>query len=133
MSILASVAIITLGALWLALPGDHALAWVSIGMGVAILAVASVQRAYLVRRLRHIWNQMEPMELTVREGGFIANAAGELAEVAWSRFVRFREAQNHFLLYKSADLYAIVPKRGFAGEADLAAFREMAAKGIGHT
>ena len=44
--------------------------------------------------------------------------------------MRFREAENHFLLYRSADLYTIVPKRGFSSVADIEAFREVAARGI---
>ena len=130
-STVASGAIIAIGSVWLALPGNHALAWVSIGIGVAILALGTVQRMYLVRRLRDQWSQMEPMDLTVRETGFLANERGALSDVAWSRFVRLGEAEHHFLLYKSADLYAIVPKRGFANESDIDAFREIATKAIG--
>jgi hypothetical protein len=84
----------------------------------------------MVRRLRRTWNQMEAMALTVRGDGFTANAQGAVSEVAWSRFVRLHESPNHFLLYRSADQYAIVPKRAFADQAQLDAFRELATKGI---
>jgi hypothetical protein len=129
-SILASVAIIVLGLVWLALSGDHAGPWISIGIGAALLAASTMHRAYLTRRLRRTWNQLEETELTVREAGFMIIERGAQSEVAWSRFVRFREAPHHFLLYRSSDLYGIVPKRGFASAADLDAFRDLATKGI---
>jgi YcxB-like protein len=129
-STLASVALIAVGLVWLAFPGNHALAWVSVGTGGAILSVGTLQRKFLVARLRRQWNQMDAMELTVRERGFVAHTRGTQSEVAWSRFVRFREAEQHFLLYSSDDLYSIIPKRGFASQAELDAFREMASKGI---
>jgi len=131
-SSLASLALVAIGSLMLMLPGNHALAWASIGFGVAALAIGSLHRVYLVRRLRRTWNQSEPTELRVRESGFTATANGAQSEVAWSRFVRLREAENHFLLYRSTDLYAIVPKRGFANQADIDMFRDMATRGIAH-
>lgn len=129
-SIVASGAIIAIGLIWLVLPGNHALAWLSIGIGLAILVLGIVQRAYMVRRLRHTWNQTESMELTVRDGGFTANAEGAVSEVVWSRFVRLHEGPKHFLLYRSPDQYAIVPKRGFDGQAEVDAFRDIATRGI---
>lgn len=129
-SILASLALIGLGLACLALPGSAALAWACLGFGAATLAIGSVYRACHLRRLRHEWSQLEPIEVTVQDSGLIADERGTRTEVAWSRFVRFREAENHFLLYRSADLYTIVPKRGFSSVADIEAFREVAARGI---
>jgi hypothetical protein len=128
---LASLGLVAFGALLLALPGNSAFAWVSIGVGVALLALSTTQRILLTNRLRRQWNQIDPMELTVREGGLVASTRGTQTEVQWSRFLRFREADNHFLLYSSQDLYSLVPKRGFATQADMDAFRDLVAKRIG--
>jgi hypothetical protein len=108
-------------------------AWACLGFGAATLVIGSVYRACHLRRLRHELSQLEPIEVTVRESGLIAEQRGIRTEVAWSRFVRFREAENHFLLYESADLYAIVPKRGFSSVADIEAFRDVATRGIACT
>jgi hypothetical protein len=130
-SVVASLAIILLGAAWLALPGSHLASWLSIGLGLGLVGLSVTQRALLTRRFRRTWNQMEPTELTVRENGVVVTERGAQSEVAWSRFKRLREGEKHFLLYRSADLYGIVPKRGFACEDDLEAFRKMAKQGIG--
>jgi hypothetical protein len=132
-SAVSSLLIILLGALWLYLPGGgQPGAWVSIGLGVAILAIGTGHRAYLINRLRRTWDQMEPTELTAREGGLVVVERSVQSEVAWSRFVRVREGPDHFLLYRSADLYGIVPKRGFATAADLESFRNLATDRIEH-
>jgi len=130
--IAASLALVAIGLIWLLLPGPDTLPWVTVGVGGALSVAVGLQWTYLVRRLRTTWNQMEAVELAIRETGFEITERGAKSEVAWSRFVRRRESPKHFLLYKSADIYAIVPKRGFAGEADIEAFRTIAAKGIPH-
>jgi hypothetical protein len=131
LSVVLSVAIVAIGALWLFLPGPKTGPWVSIAVGGTLLAVNVIQRALLVQRLRATWNQVEPVDLTVSENGFVLTERGAQSEVAWSRFVRFRESETHFLLYKSADIYGIVPKRAFSAPADIDAFRALAAKAIG--
>lgn len=68
-------------------------------------------------------------ELRVSDDGFVVTERGAQSKVAWS-LCAFRESQNHFLLYKSADIYSIVPKRGFSGTADLDAFRDLATKAV---
>ena len=132
-SILWSLALIGLGLVCLILPLGAALAWACLGFGTATLVIGSVYRVCHLRRWRHEWSQLEPIELTVRDSGLVAQERGTRTEVTWSRFVRFREAENHFLLYKSADLYAIVPKRAFSSVADIEAFRELATRGIART
>jgi hypothetical protein len=87
--------------------------------------------SYLARRLRDQGNQLEPTELEVRETGLVVTARGMRAEVSWSKYRRLRDAPGHFMLYQSADLYAIVPKRAFATDTEAAAFRAIALKAIG--
>ena len=128
-SVLASVAIIAIGLVYLVLPGGDTVPWVTIGIGAAISAFSLLQWVYLVRRLRRTWNQIEPIDLVVREDGLVATARGVHSAVAWSRFVRVKESKDHFLLYTSADLYNIVPKRGFAHQHDVDTFRQLATQG----
>ena len=130
-TVLASMAIIAIGLVYLVLPGGDTLPWVTIGIGATIAAFSLAQWVYLVRRLRQTWNQIEPMELVVREDGLVATTRGVRSDVAWSRFVHLKESKKHFLLYTSADLYHIVPKRGFANQQDVGTFRQLATQGIG--
>jgi YcxB-like protein len=132
-SVLLSLVVIALGALGLTLPGGKGWAWLSIGFGAAILIVGPLSRLYLVSRIRKQWSQMDPMELVVGETGFASDTRGAQSDVKWSRFLRLRESRQHFMLYQSADLYQIIPKRGFVGEEDLARFREIATRGMGST
>jgi YcxB-like protein len=74
---------------------------------------------------------MDPVDLLVSEAGLVATAKGVRTNVEWSRFLRLKEAKNHFLLYTGADLYNIVPKRGFASEEDVDRFRQLATQRIG--
>jgi len=74
---------------------------------------------------------MDPVELLISEAGIVATAKGVRSNLEWSRYLRMKEAKNHFLLYTSGDLYNIVPKRGFAGEEDIDRFRQLATQSIG--
>ena len=130
MSILASLAIIGIGLLYLVLPGSDTAAMVTIGIGATILIFSVAQWAYLVHKLRKAWNQMDPVDLLVSEAGLVATAKGVRSNVEWSRFLRLKEAKNHFLLYLSADRYNIVPKRGFASQQDVDRFRALATQSI---
>ena len=125
-----SVTILAIGALWLFLPGPNAGPWATIAIGAVLLAVGVVQRTFLARRLRWTASQSDPVELQVADDGVVAIERGSRSEVAWSRFVRLRESEHHFLLYKSLDIYSIVPKRGFASGTDLDTFRSVAMRGI---
>jgi len=130
-SIVASVAIIGIGLLYLVIPGSDTAAMVTIGIGATILIFSVSQWAYLVHRLRKAWNQMDPVELLVSEAGIVATARGVRSSLEWSRYLRMKEAKNYFLLYTSPDLYNIVPKRGFASEEDIDRFRQLATQSIG--
>ena len=129
-SILASVAIIGIGLVYLALPGGATVPLVVIGIGATILLMGLLQRGYLVRSLRRKWNQIDPVELVASEAGLVATAKGVRSNVEWSRFMRLKEAEKYFLLYKSADLYSIVPMRGFGTQQDIDRFRDLATQGI---
>jgi len=129
-SVAAAAAIVGIGVVYLLLPGGYTLPLVTIGIGVTILLFSLLQWTYLVRRLRRTWNQIDPIELVVDHEGIVATAKGVRSNVQWSRFLRLKESESHFLLYTSADLYHIVPKRGFDGQHDIDVFRELATEGI---
>ena len=95
-----------------------------------MIVVTWLQRAHMVQEVRKTWSQLGPIELTVREGGLLVTEQGAKSEFNWSRYVRLRESKNHFLLSRSSDIYAIVPKRGFANQEDLDSFRQIATRGI---
>jgi hypothetical protein len=130
-SAVASAAIIGIGLLYLFLPGSETAPLVTIGIGATILLFSLMQWAYLVQRLRQTWSDMDPIDLLASEAGLVATARGVRSNVEWSRFLRMKEAEKHFLLYTSTDLYNIVPKRGFVSQQDIAAFRQLATQGIG--
>lgn len=67
-SILAPAALVAFGVLCLALPGSQTLAWVSIGVGAALLLLVTMQWAHLMHRLRGTWNQVEPIHLVAEAG-----------------------------------------------------------------
>jgi len=130
-SLFASTAIIGIGLLYLVLPGSDTAAMVTIGIGLTILIASVSQWLYLEHKLRKVWNQMDAVDLLISEAGLVATAKGVRSSVEWSRFLRVKEAKNHFLLYKSADLYNVIPKRGFASQEDVDRFRQLATKSIG--
>ena len=129
--VLASFSLIAIGALWLVLPGSWpAFAWASIGFGVATLVVQSVTLLNSWRFLRKNVPQLSEVSLAVDDQGLVVVERGARSEVGWSRYVRLGEGTNHFLLYRSKDLYVIVPKRGFTSASGVDEFRRMAIHGI---
>jgi len=123
--IVASLLLIAIGLAWVTIVGGKAVAWISIGFGLSVLISSTLRQSHLRKRLRERWNQRGPTEVIVSETGLIVNEQNSHSEVAWSRFINLRESKDHFLLYQSADLYSIVPKRGFANEQDISTFREI--------
>ena len=122
---LACAGIVALGAIQFALPGEHQAAWTVMAFGASIFIVGAIARSLLVARLRNTWNQIEPVEMVIDSQGLKAKSANASGNERWERFVKVREGPRHFLLYRSQDLYTIIPKRGFADEGAMEAFRKM--------
>lgn len=123
--VVASLLLIAVGVAWITMVGGKAVAWISIGFGLCVCVSSILRRSQIRTRVRRQRNQLGPTELIVRETGLSVNEENSHSEVSWSRFVNLRQSKDHYLLYRSADLYSIVPKRGFANEEDLASFRDI--------
>ena len=129
--VMASFSLIAIGALWLVLPGSwRGFAWASIGFGLATLLIQSMTLVNVRRFLRKNVPQLSEISLTVDDQGLVVVERGARSEVGWSRYVRLGEGDNHFLLYRTKDLYVIVPKRCFTSVSDVEEFRQMARNGI---
>ena len=68
--------------------------------------------------------------VTVSETGIVSDHQLGHTESAWNMYEKFRETQKLFLLYQSADLVGIVPKRAFASPAELQQFRVLMTSNI---
>jgi YcxB-like protein len=68
--------------------------------------------------------------VTIGDSGIVSDHQLGHTESAWNMYEKFRETQNLFLLYQSADIIGIVPKRVFASPADLEQFRALLASKV---
>ena len=68
--------------------------------------------------------------VTVSDHGIVSDNQLGHTESAWNMYEKFRETRNLFLLYQSADIIGIVPKRAFASPAELEQFRSLIASRI---
>jgi len=69
--------------------------------------------------------------ITITDDGLISGSPMGHAETMWNMYEKFRETKSLFLLYQSADLIGILPKRVFATPADIQQFRSLLAAKIG--
>ncbi|MGZ7090791.1 MAG: YcxB family protein [Candidatus Angelobacter sp.] len=63
--------------------------------------------------------------VSISDAGFISDHPLGHSETTWNMYEKFRETRYLFLLYQSADLISILPKRVFASPADLDQFRAL--------
>ena len=68
--------------------------------------------------------------INITDSGIIADYELGHIETAWSMYEKFRETEKLFLLYQSADLIGIVPKRAFADAAAIEQFRTLVASKV---
>ena len=66
--------------------------------------------------------------VTFHEEGIISDNPNGHVESAWSKFEGFRETKNLFLIYATADVASITPKRSFPSQAELEEFRALLAR-----
>lgn len=72
-----------------------------------------------------------PVEVELNEEGLSWTGTDHRGQSTWSAFVNFLESDNLFVIFYSPQLARILPKRGFASEADVSAMREILASQIG--
>jgi hypothetical protein len=60
---------------------------------------------------------------TITDAGVVSDHPLGHVETTWNMYAKFRETKNLFLLYQSADLIGILPKRVFASPDELQEFR----------
>lgn len=63
--------------------------------------------------------------VSVTDAGFTSDHPLGHSETNWNMFHQFRETERIFLLYQSADLISILPKRVFATPAELEQFQAL--------
>lgn len=89
---------------------------------VTLFVVTSLSFRRVYRRNSRMFGQRT---VTVTETGFVSDHPLGHSEAAWNRFEKFRETARLFLLYQSADLISILPKRVFTTPAELEQFRSL--------
>ena len=99
--------------------------------GAYIVLASTVFSRYIhSRRLKNYPSFFQPVILEVTATQMNFQTPDSATQVAWSKFVLFRESRNLFILFWSPKVFQIVPKRAFANAADLEQFRAWAS-GIG--
>jgi hypothetical protein len=86
------------------------------------------------RKNRKMFNEeslRQERTLEVTETGIRISVPTARFEFDWLAFQRVVETQNLFMLYRYPLEYQVVPKRAFAGEAELGAFRALLQEHIG--
>lgn len=94
----------------------------SVFLLVMVVGVTALSFRRVYRRNSRMFGQRAT---TITDAGFISDSPMGHAETTWSMYEKFRETKNLFLLYQSADLIGILPKRVFATPADLQQFRSL--------
>jgi YcxB-like protein len=103
-------------------------AWI-IGVSIFIIAV-ELLGPYLVHwriygRNRRLFGTRR---VTFNEDGIIADTPSGHVESAWTKSEGFRETKNLFLIYATADVASLIPKRSFQSQAELDEFRALLAR-----
>jgi hypothetical protein len=128
---------ICLGIMWLGLGlvfyfyADHGLALFLIAAAVFLLLLQLVIPSLVFARVYRRNSRMFGMRtVTVSDTGIVSDHQLGHTESAWNTYEKFRETPRLFLLYQSADIIGIVPKRAFANPADLQQFRALIASKV---
>ena len=97
-------------------------------LSIFLLLMQFVIPTFVFRRVyRRNSRMFGPRTVTVNEAGIISDHQLGRSEAAWSTYFKFHETAKSFLLYQSADLIGILPKRVFTGAAHLQEFRALLA------
>src|SRR5580765_2519454 len=110
---------------------DHGLALFVIAVSIFLLLMQFVVPSLVIRRSYRRNSRMFGMRtVTISDTGIVADHPLGHSESAWNMYEKFRETQKLILLYQSADLIGILPKRVFASPADLQQVRALIASKI---
>lgn len=86
-------------------------------------------------RVRRSYSQRKDFQheisMVVTSAGIEARTVQGYGVKPWSDFLKWKEGKSVFLLYLSDHMYQVVPKRFFAGRADIDAFRNVISESIG--
>lgn len=111
------------------------LGWMLFGSGIGLILLQwSASRMLQPRAWRRIFAQQKAMheEFTYRaddSGLYVSTPLGQ-AHRPWANFLRYRENDDLFLLYHSDVMFELLPKRWFADDTALNAFRTEVARRI---
>lgn len=99
-----------------------------IALSIFLLLVQLVIPSLVFARVYRRNSRMFGMRtVTISDAGIVADHQLGHTESTWNMYEKFHETPRLFLLYQSADLIGIVPKRTFASPADLQQFRTLIA------
>lgn len=95
-------------------------------LSVILLLMQFVVPTFMFRRVyRRNSRMVGPRTVTVSDTGFTSDHQLGHSEAPWNTYQKFTETKRSFLLYQSADLIGILPKRAFAVPGDLQEFRAL--------
>ena len=94
----------------------------SIVFALILLAATSLSFRRVYRRNRRMFGMRT---VSINDAGVISDHPLGHSETNWNMFDQFRETEHIFLLYQSADLISILPKRMFAAPAELEQFQAL--------
>lgn len=99
----------------------------SVPLLLLLLIIPSLVFARVYRRNSRMFGMRT---VTVSDTGIVSDHQLGHTESAWNMYEKFHETQTLFLLYQTADIIGIVPKRAFASPADLQQFRALIASKV---
>jgi hypothetical protein len=109
----------------------HGLGVVLISLAIFLLLMQLVIPSLVFRRFYRRNKRLFGMRIvTINDAGIISDQQLGHTETAWNLYERFLETQRLFLLYQSADLIGILPKRAFLDTAGQEQFRSLAVSKI---
>jgi hypothetical protein len=102
---------------------------------ILLILIWVLLRLYNKRKVRQQISKLPalqgPQLAELNEEGLSRTAGTWNTNQKWGAFVSYLETENMFILYSSPSTAALLPKRAFASESDLAAARQLFAAKIG--
>lgn len=97
-------------------------------ISVLLLLMQFVVPSFAFRRVyRRNPRMFGSRTVTITNGGISSDHQLGRSESSWNNYEKFQETARSFLLYQSADLIGIVPKRAFSGKDELQEFKALLA------
>ena len=108
--------------------------WLLMGLIVVGILVVAASIFLLVITPRLHWSMQpklrEEYTLTFSDEGIGLTTEHIDSKVAWGMYKRIFEDERFFILVYGRDLFTVIPKRGFSGSDEEAAFGELARRNI---